>query len=407
MKKLSVLAIGLLAAGSLSAQTALVKDAEKAFKAADSYPSFSEAVTVITPAFTNPETAKDSRVYFVPAENAFRIFDSMYARKTLGQQVDEVQMGQLLNDGFKYTMLTLDTDTVTDAKGKVKTPNSKKATEKLAGHFNDYVDAFNAFWGAQMWEPAYEAATAYVTIPGNPRLGKAAPAVPADSIIGQMQYYRALAAWQAQKLDVAAQVFDDLLAKGYTDPQAYDYAFSVAYALQDEGRKLAYSQAAFDKFGASDPKFLQRIVNSYIDQKKYDEAERMLNEAISHDPSTGAYYLSLGLLQENQEKGDESLATYKKAVEMDPENPFTNYHYGRAILQKYDRLDQSAGDMSQAEYNKYHYETLRPLLLEAAGYLEKAYALDNELTDPLRYLKNVYYVLNDGENLKRVENLLL
>ena len=63
--------------------------------------------------------------------------------------------------------------------------------------------------------------------------------------------------------------------------------------------------------------------------------------------------------------------------------------------------------MSQAEYNKYAFETLRPILTEAAGYLEKAYQLDNNLTDPLRYLKNIYYVLNDGENLKRVENLLL
>ncbi|MDE6556970.1 MAG: tetratricopeptide repeat protein [Duncaniella sp.] len=407
MKKLSVLAFGLLAAGSLSAQTALVKDAEKAFKAADSYPAFSEAVTVITPAFTNPETAKDSRVYAVPAENAFRIYDAMYARKTLGQQVDEVQMGQLLNDGYKYTFLTLDTDTIVDAKGKVKTPNSKKVSEKLAGHFNDYVDAFNAFWGAQQWEPAYEAATAYVTIPGNARLGKAAPAVPADSIIGQMQYYRALAAWQAQKLDVAAQVFDELLAKGYSDPAAYDYAYSVAYSLQDEPRKLAYSQAALDKFGTSNPAFLQRVVNCYIDQKKFDEAENMLSTAIAAEPSNGAYYLSLGVLQENQEKPEESLASFKKSVELAPENPFANYYYGRALLQNYDRLDQAAGSMSQAEYNKYAFETLRPILTEAAGYLEKAYQLDNNLTDPLRYLKNIYYVLNDGENLKRVENLLL
>ena len=133
----------------------------------------------------------------------------------------------------------------------------------------------------------------------------------------------------------------------------------------------------------------------------------MLNEAIASDPSNGAYSLSLGLLQENQEKPDESLATYQKSVEMAPDNAYANYYYGRGILQKYDRLDQAAGAMSQAEYNKYAYETLRPLLLEAAQYLEKAYSLDEELTDALRYLKNTYYVLNDGENLKRVENLLL
>ena len=49
---------------------------------------------------------------------------------------------------------------------------------------------------------------------------------------------------------------------------------------------------------------------------------------------------------------------------------------------------------------------MRPILLEAVKYLEKAYQLDSEQTDALRYLKNIYYVLNDGENLLRVENLL-
>lgn len=86
---------------------------------------------------------------------------------------------------------------------------------------------------------------------------------------------------------------------------------------------------------------------------------------------------------------------------------FNNLYYGRMLVQEYDTLDQAAANMSQAEYNKYNYENMRPLLIEATKYLEKAYQLDNEQTDALRYLKNIYYVLNDGENLKRVEGLLL
>ena len=49
---------------------------------------------------------------------------------------------------------------------------------------------------------------------------------------------------------------------------------------------------------------------------------------------------------------------------------------------------------------------MRPIILEAVKYLEKAYELDNEQLDALRYLKNIYYVLNDGDNLTRVEKLL-
>ena len=63
--------------------------------------------------------------------------------------------------------------------------------------------------------------------------------------------------------------------------------------------------------------------------------------------------------------------------------------------------------MSQADYNKYRAETMNPLLKEASIYLEKAYKLDDTMTNALTNLKIVYYNLNDGENLKRVENLLL
>ncbi|MDE5906001.1 hypothetical protein, partial [Duncaniella sp.] len=187
---------------------------------------------------------------------------------------------------------------------------------------------------------------------------------------------------------------------------AYDYAYSVAYQMNDEDRKLRYSQIAFDKFGTSNPAFLQRLVNSYIERKEYDKATDMLNNAISSDPNNGTYYLSLGVLKEQQNDTIAAKNAYKKAVELDSENAYNNLYYGRMLVQEYDALDQAAANMSQNEYNKYNYETMRPILLEAVKYLEKAYQLDNEQTDALRYLKNIYYVLNDGENLLRVEKLL-
>ena len=44
-----------------------------------------------------------------------------------------------------------------------------------------------------------------------------------------------------------------------------------------------------------------------------------------------------------------------------------------------------------------------PLYREAAGYLEQAYKLNEELDDARTLLRGIYYKLNDEENLKRVE----
>ncbi len=406
MKKICVLTVGLLAAASMTAQVAVVKEAEKAFKSADSYAAYEKALQVITPAFSNPETDKEAQTYWIPGKAGFKLYDDLFAKKTFGQDVNLVDMSNALLDGYTYGMKALSLDTVVDAKGKVKTKLSKDIVSQVAGHANDFLNAGAAYWDAREFKKAYEAFNAYLDIPGNPRLGKNAPAALPDSTVAQIRYNCALAAWQAEMLDKAAEAFDQLLTVGYDDPAAYDYAYSVAYNLQDEGRKLKYSQLALDKFGTKDPKFLQRIVSSYIDSKQFDKAKTMLNDAIAADPNNSAYYLSLGVLLEQENDYAGAKDAYKKAVTLDGENALNNLYYGRMLVQQYNDLDQGAANMPQQEYNKYNYETMRPIILEAVKYLEKAYQLDNEQTDALRYLKNIYYVLNDGANLERVEKLL-
>ena len=52
------------------------------------------------------------------------------------------------------------------------------------------------------------------------------------------------------------------------------------------------------------------------------------------------------------------------------------------------------------EYEQYYNEKIRPLFLEAAGYLEDAYAADPNNRDALKYLENVYYNLHDEKKLE-------
>ena len=393
MKKICVLTVGLLTAASMTAQVAVVKEAEKAFKSADSYAAYQKALQAITPAFSNPETDKDAQTYWIPGKAGFKLYDDLFAKKTFGQDVNIIDMSNALLDGYNYGMKALDVDTVVDAKGKQKTKFSKDIVSQIAGHANDFLNAGAAYWEAHDYKKAYEAFNDYLEIPANPRLGKNAPAALPDSTATQIMYNCALAAWQAEMLDKAAATFDALLEKGYDDANAYDYAYSVAYQMQDEPRKLRYSQQALDKFGTSDPKFLQRVVNSYIESKDFDKAKTMLNNAIAADPNNAAYYLSLGVLLEQQNDFKGAKEAYQKAVTIEPDGALNNLYFGRMLVQEYNDLDEGAANMSQQEYNKYNYETMRPIILEYVMYLEKAYQLDNDQTDALRYLMNIYYVL--------------
>ncbi|MDE7148002.1 MAG: hypothetical protein K2O20_06405, partial [Duncaniella sp.] len=100
MKKICVLTVGLLAASSMTAQVAVVKDAEKEFKNASTYAAYQKALQAITPAFSNPETEKEANTYWIPGKTGFKLYDDLFAKKTLGQDVNLVDMGNALLDGY-------------------------------------------------------------------------------------------------------------------------------------------------------------------------------------------------------------------------------------------------------------------------------------------------------------------
>ncbi len=406
MKKICLLTLSLMAAASMSAQETTVKAAEKAFKGVDSYGSYKKAVELITPAFTDPETSQNAQTYWIPGKAAFKLYADLAAQKESGKNVDINDMGGALLDGYKYGLKALALDTVTDAKGKVKTKFSKEIATTIASRHTDFGNLGSGFWDVKNFPMAYEAFSTYINLPYSKQLGEVTPKALPDSAIAQYSYYAGLAAWQAEMLPQAAACFEKMMEIGYDEVAAYDYAYSVAYQMGDEARKLQYSKIAFDRFGSQKPEFLQRIIQSYIADKKYDEAMEMLNKAIAAEPTNGTYYYMIGVLYDEKGDKEQSKASFEKAVKIDPNYAMANFTFGTSLLQQSERLDEATGDMKQAEYNTYKKETLEPLLKEAATYLEKAYELDPEMFNALTNLKIIYYQLNDAANLERVESLL-
>lgn len=406
MKKICLLTLSLMAAASMSAQLTTVKEAEKAFKGVDSYGSYKKAVELITPAFTNPETSQNAQTFWIPGKAAFKLYTDLSAQKESGKNVDINDIGGALLDGYKYGLKALALDTVTDAKGKVKTKFSKEIATAIGTRHTDFGNLGSGFWDVKNFPMAYEAFTTYINLPSCTQLGEFTPKALPDSAVAQYSYYAGLAAWQAEMLPEAAAAFEKMMEIGYDEAAAYDYAYSVAYQMGDEARKLNYSKIAFDRFGSQKPEFLQRIIQSYIADKKYDEAMDMLNKAIAAEPNNGTYYYMIGVLYDEKGDKEQSKASFQKAVSIDPSNAMANFSFGTSLLQQSERLDEQTGDMKQADYVVYKKETLEPLLREAATYLEKAYELDPEMFNALTNLKIIYYQLNDAANLERVENLL-
>ena len=403
MKKISVLGLCLLTLGTASAQKQLVKEVEREMKGnAASYP---ESVKKLAPAFTNQETATDAFTFYVAGKGAFDYYDQQSVFAQMGKEVNKKQIGLSILEGYDYMNKALPLDTIVDAKGKVKTKYSKDIVKNVAAHYNDFNNAALYLWESEDYPNAVKAWELYTTLPSNPVYAKNIKA-PADTLMAEIMYNMGIGNSLAQNNEAALKDFRNAIAHGYTKKNAYDYAISAASQLQNPQAMAEIAEEAYALYGKEDSRYIGYMINNLIDKKEYAKADALIDKYIAEDPGNAQLYFVKGVLCDSEGKPEASVEAYKKAIDLDPNNASALMQYGYKLYQQACDIDQNeGGNMSNQEYNNFRATKVDPLLKEAAGYLEKAYEIDDTMSDARQVLRSIYYNLNDEENLKRVENM--
>ncbi len=405
MKKFSLLALAIATAFSVSAQTSVLKDAERAMKDGK---EAAEVVKIITPAFSDPSTKELAQTYFIPGKASFKQYDDMLGLSQFNKLPanGEVTMGKLLIQGYEYFVKALPLDSLPNEKGKIKPKYSKEIIGTLTGHLNDYLNAGANLYNAQDYNSAYAAWDIFINVPQIPAIEKAlGAAMPTDTVFGEIAFNQALAAWQAEKLQESLDAFSKAKSFGYNKKQLYDYAIAVASGLENNDAILAFAKEALPLYGKEDPMYMGQVVNFYLQNKDFDKAFEVIDNAIELEPNNAQYYVIKGVLFENKEGAEnkaQAKAMYEKAVSLDPNNAQAVFNYGRQICDEAYTLADAA-PTRQDEYAEYFASKIKPLFVQAAEILENAYNLDAENTDILRYLENIYYNLNDEAKLNDVK----
>lgn len=402
MNKHLVLAAALVA-GSLAAgaQTQTVKAAEQAMKSGK---SAAEVVEIVTPAFTNPETQGLAQTYYIPGKAMFEEYDRLFGLKSLGKLPEngDKKMGDDLLQGYKFYMQALPLDSVADSKGKIKTKHSKDIVNTISGHANDYNTAAISFWDLKEYANAYRAWDIFLNLYEREPFASKMTATP-DTVLGEIYFNQALAAWQADMLSDAMNAFAKAEKKGYHKKQLYDYAIAVATGLKDQNAIADWATRGNELYGDEDPNYIGHIINTYLQNKDFDRAFSTIDEAIAKDPDNAQYYMVKGILYDNQENKPMAKEMFFKAISLDPKNTGALTQYGIALCQEAYKLSDSA-PTTAAESQAYFDSKIKPLFVEAAEYLEKAWQLDNDNMDALNYLDNIYYNLGDEAKQKEIQN---
>lgn len=404
MKKISILSVCFLTGFCAVAQQSVVKEAERAMKNGT---EFTKVVEIIKPALTDTETANMAQTWFIPGKAAFNQYDDLLGKKAFNKLPEngDAIMANALMGGYDYFMKALPLDSIPDAKGKVKPKYSKEIISTIGGHYNDFNSIAVEFWNLKDYKNAYKAWGIFVDLPNNPTFKKSIAIVPNDTIMCEIIYNQALAAWQCDEFEVALKAFINAKNHGYVKKNLYDYAIAVATQAGNKEAIVALAQEALPLYGKEDPAYIGQIINGYLQDKEYQKALDMINQAIAENPDNAQYYVIRGVLFEQDEVKGDAKSSYKKAVELDPQNASALYNYGR-ILYNEACMISDAAPADDAAYTKVYHEQIAPVLKNAVEYLEKAYDADNNNVDALKCLQNAYYILKDESNLKYTEERL-
>ena len=396
MKKISLLALGLVAGLTVSAQPDVVKNAEGLLKSK----KYQEALEAVKPALSNPETSETAAPWFIAGKASQGLWDDAFVAIMTGQQLPEDQTKAAchnLLDAYNYYVKALPLDSKPDAKGKVKQKYTKEIRKTIGENYKGYFQAGLDLYNNKDYPGAYEAWDLYVNLPQNANADQKAFVADADTIVGQIAFYQALAAYLEKNFENSLLKVNQALDKGYKDRDLFIVGIEAADSVKDEAAQSRLAAEGNANYGSYDISFLASIVNAQLQKENYPACYEAINQSMNiaaNDSIKSLLYNITAIINEREGKIDEAKANLEKSISLNPKNAKSYFDMGRLIQNSVADQEDNADETTRQN-------VLAPELVKAAGYYEKSFDIDDNQTALPGHIYRLYYSLNHSYNLSQ------
>jgi tetratricopeptide (TPR) repeat protein len=222
--------------------------------------------------------------------------------------------------------------------------------------------------------------------------------------IGEMPFYggaidttimfnAGLAAYNGELYDVAIKHFNNVKDLDYGDFTLFILLKNSYVAKGDSVGGLKALQEGFTKFPDNESVLIE-LINFYIMKGGDSAAQEALDYiglAKEQDPTNASYYHAEGILYDKIGKVDESITSYEKALELNPDYFDSNYNLGAHHFNKgVNKVNECNEIMDNNEYQKCK-EEADAMFEISLPYMEKAHELNPEDISTIETLKLLYY----------------
>ena len=405
------LALCLAAANIGAAQQRLVAEVKKNIGALTlSAKNLQNEANKLKPALTNDETKDNAETWYVAGKIQYAIYDKLISARSTGQKVAPTALGNALIAGYDYFRHALRIDTIIErdkdgiakidrktGKPKFKTKYSDDIISRMAAHLNDYNQSGSQLYNVKNWDGATRAWDIFCQLA--PVAKKHKHTLVPDSMLAKARYYQGIASWQAGNNRLAAERFQQARTMGYHHKEAYDYALICLSSLKDEAGIVAIAKEAYNRFGTADPQYIRILINNYIDNKNFNDANILLDKALQQSDNDDELHNLKGLVVEQQSGLDDALPHFKRCIELNPNNPQGLYNVGRYYYNQAANVIEQNPNLRGRALSK----RVDPLYRQAMPHLEQSLQLDPTNDDVRNALRNIYYKLGLGAKLDALE----
>jgi len=388
MKKISLVALGLMAGLTVSAQPDVLKNVEKLVKSKH----YEEALQAIQPALTNPETAECPDAWFLAGKASEGIWDNgEIASITPGNQVtaaDKAKYAKALLDAYNYMEKVLSFAGNPDIKGK-PFKKTKDVMKSIGENYPKYQTAGLDLYNAQNYADAYKVWDIYTNLPENPSADKGAFKAHPDTVVGEICYYQSLAAYFNKDMKNAVNCVNRALDKGFSSKNVFIVGMDAANQLDDQVTANKFAKEGNKVYGGDDISFAATLINAELQKENYPACYEVIEESFAvakNDSIKSSLYNVKAIINEREDKTDEALANLEQSIKLFPTNAKSYYDMGRLVQNSVASKEDNADEATRNN-------VLIPEILKAISFYEKSYELNPDQSEIPGHIYRLYYAL--------------
>ena len=408
MKKIMMMAVMAAAASSAFAQDALVKEAKKLMGKGE----FDQAAQTLAPALESDATVEKDAAWNLESEIKYGKYIAIQTEDTKNQMekkqvpYDTLAMHTAAIEAWKAALKCDEYDQQPDAKGKVKIKYRSAFQNKFKNHGIALVQAGQYLYqNRKLNQEAFDAWSLYVGMKETPIFAQVAD-FPREPFYYDIAYYCAFLAYNLK--DYAnAEKYAKITAE---DPTKAGEAMEIMLFSKKENMKtpedsLAYVNMVKDlhKQNPEEQRYFNLLMDYYTRGNNPAATQKWLDEEIATNPQNKMPWALKGEAFMNNEKWDEAIEYYKKAVEIDPNFVQCLFNIGRCYYANAMELQNKLADKNGMITDTNRQKVVE-VIKEAEGYYVRVRELDPDRNINWAYpLYQIYYYMQDKAKMAELE----